>query len=107
VINSMNPHISSAGATERSPLVEQLARKVDGNRDGEVTSAEFSHFLSSLMQSLDSELTADRGPDPSAPSPAAAAPSAVLLPAAEPGALTRAQGAALLRQAFEPVTRSR
>lgn len=106
MINSVNPHISSTGATERSPLVEQLARKVDGNRDGQVTSAEFSSFLSSLMQSLDSELTADRAPDATAPSPAAAS-SAVMLPAAEPGTLTRAQGAALLRQAFETVTRSR
>ena len=107
MINSMNPHISITGATERSPLVEQLARKVDGNRDGQVTSAEFSSFLSSLMQSLDSESASRHEPGPVAASPAAAEPSPVLLPAAEPGTLTRAQGAALLRQAFDTVTRSR
>jgi hypothetical protein len=106
VINSMNPLISSTSTTERSPLVEQLARKVDGNRDGQVTSAEFSNFLSSLMQSLDSELTSHRDAGPATPS-APIEPSPVVLAAGEAGPLTRAQGAALLRQAFETVTRSR
>jgi hypothetical protein len=106
VINNMSPHVSSTGATERSPLVEQLARKADGNRDGQVTSAEFSSFLSSLMASLDQELSVDSGTNSSA-NPAVAGPSDVRLPAAEPGTLTRAQGATLLRQAFETVTRSR
>jgi hypothetical protein len=107
VINSMNPLISSAGATERSQLTEQLARRVDGNRDGQVTSAEFSNFLSSLMQSLDGELASHRESNPAAPSPAAAEPSPALLPLTEPAPLSRAQGATLLRQAFDTATWSR
>jgi hypothetical protein len=107
VINSMNPLISSAGTTERSQLTEQLARKVDGNRDGQVTSAEFSSFLSSLMQSLDGELTSHRDSNPAAPSPASADASPVLLPSTETAPLSRAQGAALLRQAFDTATWSR
>jgi hypothetical protein len=101
VINSMNPHISGAGATERSPLTEQLARKVDGNRDGRVTSAEFSSFLTSLMESLDGELTSHRASDPAAPSPVAADASPAPLPLTEAAPLSRAQAAALLRQAFD------
>lgn len=103
MINSMNPHISHHGATERSPLIEQLARKVDGNRDGQVTSVEFSDFLSSLMQSLDHELASQREAGPALT--ASSAPATPL--SAEAAPLTRAQGAELLRQAFTPVTRSR
>lgn len=105
MINSLNPLISNHGATERSPLVDQLARKVDGNRDGQVTSAEFSNFLSSLMQSLDHELASQRDAGAMA-SAATAEPSATRL-SAEAVPLTRAQGAELLRQAFNPVSRSR
>jgi len=104
VINSMSPLVSSTGATERSPLVEQLARRVDGNRDGQVTSAEFSSFLADLMQSLDGEQATSR--EPAAPASAGAHQAAVL-PGTDVAALTPAQGAALLRQAFAPVTRSR
>ena len=70
-----------------------------------MTSAEFLNFLSSLMQSLDHELASQRDAAP-VPSAATAEPSATLL-TAEAVPLTRAQGAELLRQAFNPVTRSR
>jgi hypothetical protein len=55
MITNMNAVISGTGHADRSQLVEQLARRVDTNRDGQVTSAEFSNFLSGLMQSLDEE----------------------------------------------------
>jgi hypothetical protein len=107
VITNINAALSGTGTTERSQLVEQLARRVDTNRDGQVTSAEFSNFLSGLMQSLDSELESTRqadAPDQAAPTGEA---SSVLLSVPETGAMTRAQGARMLRQAFETVTRSR
>jgi hypothetical protein len=105
VINSMHPLVSGPGATERSPLVDQLARKVDTNRDGEVTSAEFSSFLSSLMQSLDHDLVTDRSATPTGASGVTASPAR--LHTGDAGAMTPAQAATLLRQAFEPTTRSR
>jgi hypothetical protein len=107
VINNMNPLIANTGTTERSSLVEQLARRADGNRDGQVTSAEFSTFLANLMQSLDSEQAAQRESEaPGAPA-SAGVQTTTVLPGTDGAALTRAQGAALLRQAFEPVARSR
>ena len=102
MIHTLSAHLPSAGATERSSLVEELTRRVDANRDGEVTSAEFANFLSALTQSLDDEQAAARGTaDPSAPTvPAGPAP-------ADAAPMTPAQAAHMLRQAFEPVTRSR
>lgn len=106
MIDRMQTLIQGAGAADRSQLVEQLARRVDTNRDGQVTSNEFSTFLSSLMQSLDQEQTSTRTqPDP-AQAPVADA-SAVLLSVGPAGQLTRAQGTALLRQAFETLTKAR
>lgn len=92
---------AATDATARSPLMEQLARRVDADRDGQVTSAEFSSFLAGLMQSLDNEQGAATSPA-SAPTPAAEP----VLPA-QPAAMTPAQASALLRQAFEPVVRNR
>lgn len=103
---TMNAVTSATGRAEQPQLFEQLARRVDGNRDGQVTSAEFSNFLAGLMQSLDAEVASHRV-DATSESTAASAPSPVLLQAADPGTLTRAQGAALLRQAFDTTTRSR
>jgi len=107
VINSMNPLVSNANGVDPSQLVEQLARRVDTNRDGQVTSTEFSAFLSNLMQSLDTEQAAqqERGDRPQAAGSGDALP--VMLSLQDAGSLTRAQGAALLRQAFETVSRSR
>jgi hypothetical protein len=105
VITNINAALTGTGTADGSQLVEQLARRVDTNRDGQVTSAEFSSFLSGLMQSLDTELASERQPDVQAASPGAG--SAVLPSIAEAGPVTPAQGARLLRQAFETVTRSR
>ena len=107
MINSMNPLISDTSGTGRSQLVEQLARRLDTNRDGQVTSAEFSSFLSNLMQSLDTEQASQGAPGDRAQVPANGESSPVLLSLQDAGSLTRAQGAALLRQAFETVSRSR
>ena len=105
MITNINAALSGTGTADGSQLVEQLARRVDTNRDGQVTSAEFSSFLSGLMQSLDTELASERQPDAPAASTGAASP--VLPSIAEAGPMTPAQGARLLRQAFETVTRSR
>jgi len=99
VINS-TPSFTATSATERSPLVEQLARRADADRNGQVTSAEFSSFLEGLMQSLNDDQVSTT---PSAPPPAASVPT---LPVQEP-VMTRAQATTLLRQAFEPLTRTR
>jgi hypothetical protein len=107
MITNMNAVISGTGHADRSQLVEQLARRVDTNRDGQVTSAEFSNFLSGLMQSLDEEAASHRTVEAPMQRAAAGDTSPVLLSVSDAGALTRAQGAALLRQAFESMARSR
>jgi hypothetical protein len=54
--NSIARHLSSKGAAaELAPLVEQLAKRADSNRDGKVSSSEFNDFLTKLMQSIDDE----------------------------------------------------
>lgn len=93
------PLPTSSNITERSPLLDQLARKIDTNRDGQLTSGEFSEFLAGLMQSLDDE---QRSASPGTSEPA----SAGLLNTPQP-AMTPAQASALLRKAFEHVTRTR
>jgi hypothetical protein len=108
VIDRMQTLTQGPGAADRTQLIEQLARRVDTNRDGQVTSGEFSTFLSGLMQSLDNEQSSFRTQgDPSVPSAPTADPSTILLSVGDAGQLTRAQGAALLRQAFESITRAR
>jgi hypothetical protein len=55
-VNAVASHLSSSkAATELSPLVEQLAKRADANRDGKVTSAEFMEFLTKLTASLDDD----------------------------------------------------
>ena len=108
MIDRMQTLTQGPGAADRSQLIDQLARRVDANRDGQVTSGEFSTFLSGLMQSLDQEQSSNR--TEVAPSLASAHPvdsSTILLSVGNAGQLTRAQGAALLRQAFEAVTKAR
>jgi hypothetical protein len=106
VISDMKAVISGTNAADRSQLVEQLARRVDVNRDGQVTSAEFSSFLSGLMKSIDEESTA-RPSTPVAGETPASDSSPVLVSVADAGQLTRAQGAQLLRQALSSVSRAR
>ena len=102
----MNALTSGTGGADRSQLVEQLARRVDVNHDGKVTSAEFASFLSSLMQSLDEEVASHREVEAPIQRAAAGDRTSALLSAGN-AALTRAQGAALLRQAFESVAGNR
>ena len=75
-VNSIASHLSSKGsAAELAPLVEQLAKRADTNRDGKVSSAEFSDFLTKLMQSIDDEHGAGTGQaQPSGPSSAGPIP---------------------------------
>lgn len=55
-VNAVASHLpSSKAATEVAPLVEQLAKRADANRDGKVTSAEFMEFLTELTSSLDGD----------------------------------------------------
>ncbi len=108
MIDRMQILTQGSGATDRSQLIDQLARRVDTNRDGQVTSGEFSTFLSGLMQSLDKEQSSYRTqPDPASASAQPVDSSTILLSAGNAGQLTRAQGAALLRQAFEAFTKAR
>lgn len=53
MINSLTQHLSTGNA--QSPLLDQLSRRADADRDGTVSTAEFSAFLTSLVQSLDDE----------------------------------------------------
>ena len=55
MINSLTQHTATASAPERSSLADQLAKRVDTNRDGAVTTVEFDAFLSDLMRTLESE----------------------------------------------------
>jgi hypothetical protein len=48
MINHLN-NLTSTRTTGESPLVEQLAKRADVNRDGKVSSEEFSDFLTSLL----------------------------------------------------------
>ena len=89
---------TSSNVTERSPLLDQLARKIDADRDGTLTSAEFSQFLAGLMQSLDEEQRSA--------SSATTDPTPAMLLNMQSPAMTPAQASALLRKAFEPVTRT-
>ena len=97
MINSLH---SSAAATssERSPLIEQLVRRADADRDGQLTTAEFSAFLEGLVQSLDRDQAAARPDAPAEPTAAAVSSPAPVDIAA---ALSRARAASQLRQAFD------
>lgn len=107
MIDRMQTLTQGPGAPDRSQLIDQLARRVDTNRDGQVTSGEFSTFLSGLMQSLDKEQSSNRTEVAPSASAHPAESSTILLSVGNAGQLTRAQGAALLRQAFEAVTKAR
>lgn len=55
-VNAVASHLpSSKAATEAAPLVEHLAKRVDTNHDGKVTSAEFMDFLTQLTASIDDD----------------------------------------------------
>jgi hypothetical protein len=93
-VNSIASHLASNPETsELAPLLQQLARRADVNRDGQVTSAEFNDFLSKLTSSLDDEVknpAAAASPD-DARTPAAA----VTELRASASAATRSHAAAL------------
>lgn len=57
---------TEVGERPRTSLIDQLARKADANKDGTVSSAEFTAFLSSLTESLDHEEQAAKTPSASA-----------------------------------------
>lgn len=48
MINHLN-NLTSPRTTGETPLIDQLAKRADVNRDGKVSSAEFSDFLTSLL----------------------------------------------------------
>lgn len=71
------PGAAHAIPQERPTLVDQLARKADVNRDGTVTTAEFTAFLGGLLQTLDRDEAA-RDAEPPVP------PAAVVATEADP-----------------------
>ena len=72
MVTNVNLRMTTGTRGGTSPLIDQLARKADGNHDGTVTSAEFTAFLSSLMQSLDAEARTAAGGESAGESLAAA-----------------------------------
>ena len=53
MVTNIDRHIPAGHAAERSPLLEQLARKADVNRDGAVSQNEFNAFLAALVTPQD------------------------------------------------------
>lgn len=72
-VNNTASHLSSA-ANKLAPLAERIMKRADVNRDGNVTSEEFSDFLSKLSASLQAELPAARTHQTAAPAAPAPAP---------------------------------
>lgn len=102
MINTIQTLIGPAApAAERSPLVDQLARRADANHDGQVTSAELAGFFADLMQALDDDQSAQRAPA-AAPHVTGRHVEALSMAAStiDPATMTQAQGAALLRRAL-------
>lgn len=90
-VNNTASHLSSA-TNKLAPLAERIIKRADVNRDGNVTSEEFSDFLSKLSASLAAELPAAKAHQASAPAVPAAAP-----PIPMPSGTISASAAAMLR----------
>ena len=55
-VNAVASHLpSSKAATEAAPLVEHLAKRVDTNHDGKVTSAEHAAFAETMFNETDAD----------------------------------------------------
>jgi len=92
-INSLSSHLKSETETSKlAPLAERVMKRADVNRDGDVTSAEFSDFLSKLSASLEAELPAPRAHQATMPAAPASVPP---VPAAS--STISASAAAMLR----------
>lgn len=88
MINNMN--LGASIASELAPRIDRLVKQADGNRDGCISTSEFSTFLADVLHKLDATATAA----PPAP-PAASAPPAPVPPApVAPSTLETAAGAA-------------
>ena len=75
-INSISNHLKSQAETSKlAPLAERIMKRADINRNGDVTSEEFSEFLSKLSASLEAELPATRAQQTAAPASAPLTPS--------------------------------
>jgi hypothetical protein len=48
----INPLDSTSATNGVSPLIDQIARRVDANGDGNISTSEFSSFLTNLLQSI-------------------------------------------------------
>lgn len=103
MINALTTHLATTGTENaRSPLIDQLARRADANRDGNVTSAEFSHFLSGLMESIEAETR-----EPAAQPPAASAATVPGAPELLKTASSPSAAADALRRAIAAATKER
>jgi hypothetical protein len=98
-VNSIASHLSSKNtANDLAPLVQQLAKRADTNHDGTVTSAEFSDFLSKLVQSIDETPQAPATTPSSAVAGTAAAPATAVATQTPGAAAIRAIVAALSKE---------
>lgn len=94
MITTTTGFVSGAEAGERS-LVDQVGKRADVNRDGQISSEEFSKFLQDLVRSIDAEVDRDRAATDAAVRPAHV-PAAVV-DAVDAPVVASSQGAALLR----------
>jgi hypothetical protein len=99
-INHTASHLSSA-TNKLAPLAERIMKRADVNRDGSVTSQEFSDFLSKLSASLAAEIPAAQSHQASSP----AAPVAPPLPL--PSGTISASAAAMLRLVADNLPKDR
>jgi hypothetical protein len=99
-INHTASHLSSA-AGKLAPLAERIMKRADVNRDGSVTSEEFSDFLSKLSASLAAEIPAAKSHQASSP----AAPAVPPMPL--PSGTISASAAAMLRLVADNLPKDR
>ena len=107
-VNAIASHLPTRGvASELAPLLQQLAKKADTNRDGQVSSTEFTDFLGKLMQSLDESQRVASG-SPTSSEPSAAAPIPVSTSSAVPLPIpTQTAGAAAIRAIVASLSKER
>jgi hypothetical protein len=78
-LNSLNTS-KTTGAADLTQLVEQLARKADLNRDGQVSTSEFAQFLVNLLQGTSTSATASSTSTTPAQTPATTTTTSQLPP---------------------------
>lgn len=68
MISTVNTLTSTTtAASDLAPLVKQLAKRADLNKDGQVSTTEFSQFLTGLLESITTAGSGTTKRDPPAP----------------------------------------